>query len=196
MKKVMLSLVSVLALNGVVYANDTSKDVSTADVLKGTGLYIGAGYGYYDQSSGNKELESTVNSIMFDMGMAVHKYLDLETRYWLGVTDPDTYRGSVCGDYWSWGAYLKPKYPIANIAEVYALVGYAQNSIGFSNGAGSTFVDGFSWGIGASYLLNKNVSFAIDYIDMARHDSVSLDGYPQGYDINAYTINIGVNYKF
>ena len=196
MKKIMLSLVSVMALSGSAFAADAQKDLSTLDVLADSGLYVGAGYGYYDQSSDIQGADATVHTIMFDLGYAAHKYPDLEARYWLGVTDPDTDKGSVSGDQWSWGAYLKPKYPVANIAEVYALLGYAQNSVGFANGAGDHFTDGFSWGLGASYILNKNVSFSADYISMAMQSSTSIDGYSQNADTNIYTLNVGVNYKF
>jgi len=196
MKKIMFSLVPILVCSSIVFANDTSKDMSTADVLKGTGLYVGAGYGYYNQSSDLSGADATVQTVMFDLGIEANKYLDFEWRYWLGVTDPDTDLGSVNGDHYSWGGYIKPKYPVAEMAEVYALLGYAQNSINFKNGAGNTFMDGFSWGLGASYLLNKNISFALDYVNMGTQSSTSLDGHDFDYDMNAYTVNIGVNYKF
>ena len=196
MNKIMFSLVPILVCGSIVFANDTSKDISTADVLEGTGLYVGAGYGYYNQSSNLRGADATVHTVMFDLGIEANDYLDFEWRYWLGLTDPDTDLGSVNGHQLSWGGYIKPKYPIGKETEVYALAGYAQNSISFKNGAGKTFVDGFSWGLGASYLLNENISFTLDYVDMATQGSTSLDGHDLGYDMNAYTVNVGVDYKF
>jgi opacity protein-like surface antigen len=200
MKKIVLSLTALLALSSSAMAQDQSQD---------SGLYVGLGYGYLDQSStiGNIKADTTVNSVMLQGGYLINKYVGLEVRLWKGIGSSDTTQsgGNYPGTYdakdsYAWGAYVKPAYPILNDFKIYGLLGYGATSIKYNNNEIST--DGFSWGVGAEYAFTKHVSCFADYTDFIAPSSADFTSTQTGAsqsidtDITTYTVNVGISYKF
>jgi opacity protein-like surface antigen len=176
---------------------------------KDSGLYVGIGYGYLDQSSKmvNVNADTTVNSAVLQGGYTINKYIGLEVRLWedvggsetvqTGENNPGTYNAK---DSYAWGAYIKPAYPLFKNLKAYGLLGYGITSIKYNNNNIST--DGFSWGLGTEYAFSEHFSCFIDYTDFVASDSANFT-YPSSgstqpidTDITTYTINIGVTYKF
>ena len=206
MKKITLSLVSVMVLSGLSYAGgDIEPVVEEVPVVveDNSAFYVGIGYGYFDQQNDNiaptgDNVEFEANSILLQAGYQYNQYVALEGRYWIGVGDIDQSgynAGTRSGDFDAWGLYVKPMYPVTNDFDIYALLGYADNTIDIDN-SGSWETDGFSWGIGAQYDVMDNVLIFADYVSMASEDTVSVNGIDRDTDIDLYTINIGVSYKF
>ncbi len=206
MKKITLSLVSVMVLGGLSYAGgDIAPAVEEVPVVvtDSSAFYIGIGYGYFDQQNDNivptgDSVEFEANSILLQAGYQYNQYVALEGRYWLGVGDIDQSgynAGTRSGDFDAWGLYVKPMYPVTDAFDIYALLGYADSTIDIDN-SGSWETDGFSWGIGAQYTVMDNVLIFADYVSMASEDTVSVNGFDRDADIDLYTINVGVSYKF
>ena len=208
MKKITLSLVSVMALSSFSFAGgDIAPMVEEPIIVEdNSAFYVGVGYGYFNQNVDNfqaNDFELDADSIMLQAGYQYNEYLAVEGRYWIGVGDI-TQTGDLSvfdqsGDYDSWGLYVKPMYPVTEDLDVYALLGYASNSVSFDNGA-YWDTDGFSWGLGAQYEVMDNVLLFVDYVNMGMQDSVDLS-YNNTVsnidsDIDLYTINFGVSYKF
>jgi len=59
-------------------------------------------------------------------------------------------------------------------------------------------IDGFSWGIGTTYEVVDNVFVFADYLNLAKQDGFKHDTANVNIDtgIDAYTVNIGLSYKF
>jgi len=99
------------------------------------------------------------------------------------------------GDFDAWGLYVKPMYPVTNTLDLYALLGYTDSTIDYDS-SWEWETDGFSWGIGAQYEIMENVLIFVDYVSMASDDSFEINGRNVNVDIDLYTVNFGVTYKF
>ncbi|HID94358.1 MAG TPA: porin family protein [bacterium (Candidatus Stahlbacteria)] len=210
MKKITLSLVSIVALSGLAFAGGDIAPVVEEPVVvleDNSVFYIGLGYGYFNQTvdnviNSNIELES--NSVMLQAGYQYNQYIAFEGRYWIGIGDI-TQNGGInpgdkSGDYDAWGLYLEPIYPVTQEFDVYGLLGYADTSVKYDSGEFWN-TDGFSWGIGAQYAVTENILIFVDYLNMGSEDSVDLTYnnaiYPSvDAGIDLYTVNVGVSYKF
>ncbi len=210
MKKVTLSLVSIMALSGLAFAGGYIVPVVEEPIIveDNSAFYVGLGYGYFNQNNDNiastvKSTEFEVDTVLLQAGYQYNQYVALEGRYWIGVGDISQsgglYVGDNAGDMYSWGLYVKPMYPVMDNVDIYALLGYADTSLEYDSGI-YWDTDGFSWGLGAQYAVTENVLIFADYVNLGMHDSVEL-----AYDINEpsidadidlYTFNIGVSYKF
>ena len=211
MKKTAFSLVSVLALSSFVCAGG---DIAPAEVevvpvmVENSAFYIGLGYGAFTQNNDNinssiVSIEFKYDSVLLQAGYQYNQYVALEGRYWIGVGDISQsggfQDGDNPGDMTSWGLYVKPMYPVTDNIDLYALLGYADTSIKYDSGI---FWDtsSFSWGLGAQYFITENVLIFADYVSLGMEDSVELidelNKPSINADINLYTLNFGVGYKF
>ena len=205
MKKIKLSLVSVVALSSLTFAGGDIEPIVEEPIIveDNSAYYLGMGYGYFDQSNDNiassgDSVEFEADSVLLQAGYQYNKYIAVEGRYWIGVGDIDQsgYNASTrSGDFDAWGLYVKPMYPVTEEFDIYALLGYASSSLDIDNG-GSWDTDGFSWGLGAQYEVMDNILIFVDYVSMASEDSVDVNNISEDADIDLYTVNVGVSYKF
>jgi opacity protein-like surface antigen len=210
MKKITLSLVSTMVLSGLSYAGgDIAPVVEEIPVIiaDNSAFYVGLGYGYFNQSiddiavTGATNVELDTNSIFLQAGYQYNQYIAVEGRYWFGISDISQsggqHSGDHSGDLNAWGIYLKPMYPVTENVDIYALLGYADTSVEYDTGE-YWDTDGFSWGIGAQYSITENILIFADYLNLGMpsdfdYDPVNLN---VDADINLYTFNVGVSYKF
>jgi opacity protein-like surface antigen len=202
MKKSVLSLVTILALSGVVYAGGDvapiEEVVETPVVVDESAFYIGAGVGYTSFNNDFTSEEITSNTLMLQAGYQYNRYIAVEGRYSFGFnTDYDT--GNIVnpiqvydGDVSHWGIYLKPMYPIDDFS-IYALLGYGE--VMLDDILNGDAVDGgFQWGLGASYAFTENVSVFVDYVSL--YNDTGFDWVATKADIDVDTWTLGVSYKF
>lgn len=188
-----------------------------------TDYYRTRGQVDYDnwEEFGSADMDSS--GYMLLAGYQYNKYISIEGRYWGSnyeyseeytsyYNDQESYDGSWStndGEFSAWGIYLKPMYPIGEKFTVYGLLGYGNAEIDTETFGGEKLLDesGFQWGLGASYALSDNISFFVDYVQLAS-DADGYHDYNAGelqpyYDYNyaewetsLYTINVGITYKF
>ena len=204
MKKIIASL-AILALSGpAVWAGGDITPVEQPVVADRSGFYVGLGYGYFKQSNsdlqGYADVDFKDSTMLFQAGYRYNDYIAFEGRYWLGFGDITQSGGNNPGDYSgdfdSWGLYLKPIYPISESFDVYALLGYAKTKIDYDNGF-YWHNDGFSWGLGGQYAVTDHFQLFADYVNLGYNNSVDVQGKGSiDGDINPYTINVGISYKF
>ena len=201
MRKITLSLVSILTLSGMSYAGGDIapvEEIVVAPVVDSSAFYIGLGIGdaTINNDTTNEEFSST--TFMLQAGYQYNEYVAVEGRYSFGFsTDYDmgtTYGipGGYDGDISSWGVYVKPMYPIGDFG-VYALLGYGGVMLDDLSG-GDAYESGFQWGLGASYAVSENISVFVDYVSL--YDDTGFDYSAQLDDIDSDTWTAGMSYKF
>jgi opacity protein-like surface antigen len=173
-------------------------------------VYGGVAYSSFNQKikdihfSGATNVDIDSRLPMFQLGYKYNAYLSFEARYWLGISDINqqggTAPGSYDGDINTWGIYLKPTMPVNEKINLYVLLGYGSSSIEYSSNNWDT--ENFSWGVGFDVELIKNLSFFFDYVSVASADDFDYTYLSGGQlngidaDIDVYTLNLGLNYKF
>lgn len=228
MKNIVLSAVAVLAMSSFAVAGGDIAPVEEPvvvpePVVTDAGFYIGAGYGYLNNTvdytgpvydaNGNYAGEGSVNFLddshnefLIDAGYKFNSYVAVEGRYWFGANTTYTVDGQAYDiSIDSWGLYVKPMYPVTDAFDIYALLGYASSSASvdkkFAYNGYNTYesndLDGFSWGIGAAYSFTDNVSVFVDYTSLYNTDDTyaTVDG-DVTLDSTVDTWNFGLNYKF
>ena len=221
MKKLTLSLTAILAMSTFAVAGGdiapmepvVNTPVVVEEVSTG-GLYLGVGYSLLKSDAkfvdvkhhgvhiGKVDFDDDYSAMMFQAGYNFNPYVSVEARYWVGLTDNSfTVVGNTFdSDASAWGVYLKPIYPVTSDFNIYALLGYGSATVNDVqiNGANRDFdIDGFSWGIGASYSVTENIAFSVDYVDF-QDDDITFEGInTSGTFEHAFdSINLGVNYQF
>lgn len=196
-------------------------------VVESTGnFYLGLAYGYLNDSAdvtdniGNipglasgaftNVWDESYNELMIQAGYNVNDYIAIEGRYWFGLDDTTIYNGvdgRIESSIDAWGIYVKPQYTM-DAFRIYALLGYGGVNYDFTttNAAGWTIptnsvlddsLDGFSWGLGASYAFTDNVAVFVDYVSIYNDDhSVVGGGYDTTFDQTIDSWNFGVTYNF
>ena len=208
MKTMKLSLVSIMALGTLAYAGGDIAPVVEEPVVveNNSAIYVGVGYGYFNQSVDNialtpavADIEFDVDSILFQLGYQYNEYVAFEGRYWAGLgkinQDGGYNPGDHTGTFDAWGLYVKPMYPVTDEFDVYALLGYADSSLEYNTGD-NWDTDGFSWGVGAQYSVTDDFLIFADYVSMGSEDTVTMNGNDVSADIDLYSVNVGVSYKF
>jgi len=197
-------------------------EVMEAPVMD-AGFYLGLGYGalgfertvtaenHVDNTriTYNPDLDMDYDTVMFQMGYKFNSYVAVEYRYWKGLGDEDiasidnNLGGVGSADLSAYGIYVKPMYPMSEAFNVYALLGYsvATYEVNYGDMTADTDKDGFSWGLGAEYAFNQNVSVSLDYVvvaDAEYDDLIGVDGteYAVTNDTSVDTVNVTVTYKF
>ena len=198
-----------------------------------SGFYIGVAYSAVNVSSDyegqniNDSWEGTYeedyDAVMLQLGYTINKYFAVEGRYWKSNGDVEwsnegngnysgagfnTWKASGSYDdaeFEAWGLYAKPMYPITEALDVYALLGYGNNTLSY-DGIDALDENGFQWGLGASYDFTDHFSLFADYVHMHTDETTSTsstggrNGSAWTGDITSddtiYTINVGLTYKF
>ncbi|MDM5270828.1 porin family protein [Sulfurovum sp. zt1-1] len=202
MKKGMLSLVSIMALSGIAYGGgDMGKAVEPYVEMPEVEVYpfyIGVGMGDVSVDDETTDEKISATTVVLQAGYEFNSYVALEGRYTLGLGACDYDSGTLGvtdgydGDYYSWGVYVKPMYPIGNF-DIYGLLGYGQIMLEDLAG-GDAVQGGFHWGLGVSYALSGEISVFADYVSL--YDDKGLDKRAELDDIVADTWTVGLTYKF
>jgi len=187
-------------------------------------FYLGLAYSYQDlQTDGTATppagkarkrsiLDDNFSAVMLQAGYNFNEYIAIEGRYWFGLSSTVHYghTNSALQDkdtsIDAWGIYVKPQYPVTEAFSVYALLGYGGADINIDNvpsNIGLQYaddsVDGFSWGLGASYAVTDNVSLFVDYVSMYDNDDDYYNastGYHYNLDRTLDKWNFGLTYNF
>ena len=229
MKNIVLSAAAVFAMSSFAIAGGDIAPieepvVEVPEVVAPSvgGFYLGLAYGYLNAETtetykvGPVEISETLidddfGEIMIQAGYKFNEYVAVEGRYWFGVNDGsflspnDEIRDAEYGvSVDAFGIYVKPMYPVTPEFNVYALLGYASTDAeidGYDAEYVTDDIDGFSWGIGAEYSFNENMSVFVDYT-VLYDDTDEYTGVDYGLlwsgetDRTVDTINFGVSYKF
>ena len=219
MKKLNLSLVAVLAMSTFAIAGGDIAPVEpvieiieqpmvVAEVVveDDSGFYLGLGYGFlavdrsidqYGTDNNYKEGTDKYDQVMIQAGYKINKYVAVEARYWAGLSEnswatiSDNRIQSV-GNIDAYGIYAKPMYPVTQDLDVYALLGYASVDYSITNDYSGT-LDGFSWGLGASYEFGNSVSVFADYTVLYQDTTATpITDLEDTVDV----VTVGVGYKF
>ncbi len=181
------------------------------------------GQGNDNGSDSFTHFDDGYNELLLLAGYKFNSYVAIEGRYWYGLDTSislakDLYDDVSGGDVGidAWGIYVKPMYPITDAFDIYALLGYASaeakvsyydSYTGDFYSSKSDSVNGFSWGIGASYSFTNSLSIFVDYVNIYDdkedlQNSTYNDG-DDDYLISNHeiedtisTINFGVTYQF
>jgi len=220
MKNIVLSAVAVLAMSSFAAAGGDIAPVEepvvvVEPVVTDAGFYLGLAYGlgnidgnvYWPDGNVDfmlSEYDIDYSTVMLQAGYKFNSYVAVEGRYWFGLDEDSTvsFEGeteNITTNIDTWGIYVKPMYPVTDAFDIYALLGYAGSTLDVDNG-GTTYsqdLDGFSWGIGAAYSFNDNVSLFVDYVSMYDDDAETVDADSDLLTDNTIsTWNFGVTYKF
>jgi len=204
MKKIILSTIAVLAMSSLATAGGDIAPVEPVIdeaivVASDSTFYIGAAYGYMSEDYTRnpdilplKSFDEDFSSVMLQAGYKFNPYIAIEGRYWFGVDDVTLagYADNVDAPD-SFGLYAKPMYPVTDAFDIYALLGYAWTDTSLNK------IDGFSWGVGASYSFADNVALFVDYTSLYNTDedhTVAGTTVNKDYDIDTW--NFGVTYQF
>ena len=202
MKKTTLSIVSILALNGLAFAGGdiapVEPIVETPVVVEQSPFYLGIGIGTASVNDDDTSEEFEATTLMLQAGYQYNDYIALEGRYTFGLDmdyspgNTNSSSGDYDGDFSSWGLYVKPMYPIGNFS-LYALLGYGGVMLDDLAG-GDAYESAFQWGLGASYAMSDNYSVFVDYVSL--YDDTGFDYRARLDDIDSDTWTFGVSYRF
>jgi len=198
MKKITLSLVSIMALSGLAFAGGDIEPVVEEPIMveDNSAFYLGLGFGGSELNVDDTSEQFTSSAIMLQAGYQYNEYVSLEGRYSFGfstdydqgiTTGLDTY-----GDISSWGIYVKPMYPIGDFS-IYGLLGYGGVMLSDVRN-GDAYDSGFQYGLGAAYNVTENISVFADYVWL--YDDTGFDYVALTNDVDANVWTLGVSYKF
>lgn len=203
MKKITLSIVSIMALSSFVIAGGdvapVEEPVIVPVVVDESAFYVGIGMGaaYINDNTTQEEISST--TLLLQAGYQYNRYVAFEGRVSFGFNtdyDPgDTANtgGEYDSDISNWGIYVKPMYPVTEAFDVYALLGYGGVQLGNLEN-GDAYVDGFQWGLGVQYAVTESVLVFADYVKL--YDDTGFDYRAQLDDVDSDTWVVGVSYRF
>lgn len=189
---------TILMAGGDIAPVAVEEPMVVAPVVTDAGFYLGLAYGFlgedYTRTNPNPtalSFSENFSTIMLQAGYKFNSYVAVEGRYWAGIDDVTlaAYTNAIDAPD-AFGIYVKPMYPVTNAFDVYALLGYAATDTNINK------VDGFSWGLGASYAFTDSVSAFVDYVSLY-DDNRNLPApstINKAYDID--TVNVGVTYNF
>ena len=198
MKKVTLSLVSIMALSGLAFAGGDIEPVAEpiVEAVDNSAFYIGLGMGGAELNVDATNEQFTSTALMLQAGYQYNEYVALEGRYSFGFsTDYDqgiTTGLATYGDISSWGIYVKPMYPIGDFS-IYGLLGYGGVMLSDVRN-GDAYENGFQYGLGASYDVTENVSVFADYVWL--YDDTGFDYVAISNDVDVNVWTLGVSYEF
>lgn len=198
MKKVTLSLVSILALSGLAFAGGDIAPVVEEPIIveDNSAFYLGLGFGGSELNVDDTSEQFTSSAMMLQAGYQYNEYVALEGRYSFGFStdyDQGTTTGlDTYGDISSWGIYVKPMYPIGDFS-IYGLLGYGGVMLSDVRN-GDAYDSGFQYGLGAAYNVTENISVFADYVWL--YDDTGFDYVALTNDVDANVWTLGVSYKF
>ena len=201
MKKITLSLLSVIVLSGVSFAEG---NVVSSESLVGieNPFYAGIALAVISTRGSNADLsffdeepgQDRLGNITLNVGYDFSQYVAVEARYTTDISNEDVIEMS------GWSLFLKPQYPVTEDFTFYALLGFGGVTVDGINAINSVSVDDitFQWGLGMSYSLKSyiksDVSIYVDYTSLAS----DMDGIYWNGDLqtNVDALTVGVNYRF
>ena len=163
MKKFTLSVAAVMAMSTFAIAGGDIEPVpvvAAAPIVEDySSFYVGLGYAFISADVDGTE-EGNAYSLI--AGYNYNQYIAIEGRYTDTVGDMDVSDdlsslnhpdGSYERQVTSAAIYLKPQYPVTSQMNAYALLGYANTTIDYTNGIQNSTTDenGFSYGAGFEY---------------------------------------------
>jgi len=200
MKKIKLSLVSIVALSSLTFAGGDIAPVveEMPVVVDNSAFYLGLGIGAAEVNFDYYGEEFSATTLMLQAGYQYNEYVALEGRYTFGFStdyDVGTNPNSTAydGDFSSWGIYVKPMYPVTDAFDIYALLGYGGVMLSNLNN-GDAYDSGFQWGLGAQYAFTDNIAVFVDYVSL--YNDTGLDYAATLDDVDSDTWTIGLTYKF
>lgn len=118
-------------------------------------------------------------------GIALNKFLAAEARYGTSVSEDSrnvlgTEVNTELEDYY--GVYAKGTIPVHPMFSLYAVAGYSHVNVKSSSalGSASDSDDGFSYGAGAAFHVNKNVAINAEWLSLIDKDDYDIKGYGVG----------------
>jgi opacity protein-like surface antigen len=221
MKKIIFSTVALLLLGSSSFAGG---DINNVDVptkepvseIDSSAFYVGLGYSYLWSnrtatinlpSSPNygiiaRDMDSTAHNLLLQIGYQYNRYLSVEGRYTVSVTDhtltdnlKNGYKEDVDIDISNLAIYLKPMYPIGDVS-VYALLGYGKTSRDHNVAHHTWEGNSFQWGAGVQYTITDNFILFADFTEWYNKNNEQNPLVPRLIDTDFTTLNIGLSYKF
>jgi len=222
MKKVVLSLAAAATLSSFAMAGG---DVTPPPVVDNSGVYFGLGFAYNNinidditvNGANFGDLESDNGSSLWLVGYQYNDWLSFEARLTYDFNDFEFQGTGGLGtstldiSMTNIGLYVKPHYTFGDFT-AYALLGYGWTMLDIDLNSplfGVTFDDTYTegdiqWGLGLSYALSEHTSIFVDYTQFYSgggfddiEDQISAaTGTTVDFDVNTYTFNIGMTYKF
>ena len=210
MKRITLSLVSMIALSSISFAGGDITPDPVPVVLEETAASYYVGIALADTSTRGSEVDlnffdknsgqDNLINITFNAGYEFNQYIAIEGRYTTDVSQQDS-ADNMSG----WSLFAKPQYPVSQDFTVYALLGFGGVTVEggmFDENHNYYPVDvddiGFQWGLGVSYSLQSytgyGVSIFADYTSLA-NDMDGVYGY-FGLETDVDVLTVGVSYQF
>ena len=205
MKKIVLSVSAVAAINSLVFAGGGMKEVTPVVepvviipmAEEVSGFYVGLGLSAVSTRDATismnffnvKDGQDRLGNVSFFGGYNVNEYIAVEGRYTNTFSDEDLVEMD------GWSLFVKPQYPVSENFSVYALLGFGGVTMDGVNASGVDVDDsGFQWGLGMGYAMTENFDVFIDYTSLA----ADMDGvyYNGALEVDADAITLGVNYNF
>ena len=206
MKKIMMSVVSIVALSSLSVAGGgvAPPPLPPEIIVDDSSLYVGLGYSYMNindqwshDNGGDDDLNGNALTVL--AGYNFNKYIAVEGRYSVVLGDmtaqfsdgsPDQ---DIDSELSNIGLYLKPMYPIGELT-LYGLLGFGQVTLESPVTSTEYSESGFQWGLGASYAVNENIGVFVDYTRL--YDDTAFDGESLANDFIFDSITVGVTYTF
>ncbi len=219
MKKITLSLMTVVAMSSSVFAGGDIAPVPVVAEVENNGFYLGATLGYQRTYSidsawfGEADTLDQTGTLGLIFGYDYNQYLAFEGRIATTVFDEDY------ADVTTYSIFVKPQYPVTEEFSIYALLGYGNTKVKGSDGGGVTFgfdpnrigdtimdESGFQWGLGVSYAVTENIDVTFDYVSYANDADITPTAlYWYNGNLHAHgpfdklsddALTLGVIYKF
>ncbi len=210
MRKITMSIVSMIALSSLSFAGGKIVDPAPTEVLPifadDSAFYIGLGLSGLSLRNDFTDEEFSSLGVMLQAGYQFNQYIAIEGRYTLSVGDVEYDHGTTLNsnyddyptDFTNIGIYAKGMYPIGDFVP-YVLLGYGEVTLtdlplGGAGISADRSESGFQWGLGAGYNFTENISGFVDYVRL--YDDTGFDYRATTVDVASDVWTLGVSYKF
>ncbi|GAA6140378.1 porin family protein [Hydrogenophaga sp. 5NK40-0174] len=159
--------------------------VGFGSMASAQGVYVEAGYTplSLDARYAGVDISSDPSSLRGLVGYELGPFVAVEGMISFGVADDDIsgngistgLKGEVDNMF---GAYIKPKFPVTPEFDLFGRLGFASTKLSVAGDSGTE--TSLSWGLGASYKINEQLSINGDYMTYHDKDDVTIDGFTVG----------------
>ncbi|MEA3455983.1 MAG: outer membrane beta-barrel protein [Campylobacterota bacterium] len=201
MKKFTLSLVSIIALSSISFAEgDVVSPMSWGEVENP--FYGGIALAATSTRGSNADLsffsekdgQDRLGNLTLNAGYDFNQFVAVEARYTTDISNEDIVEMS------GWSLFVKPQYPVSEDFTIYALLGFGGVTVDGIHPIRPVHVDdnSFQWGLGISYSLKNAIDYNIeiyaDYTSLAK----DMDGVYWNGDLQTSVdaLTVGVAYRF